>query len=87
MVIKLDLRVLPVQRLGDDLPPQPRAGKNICLVNGVDFERGVGSEGNLCSDPGDAFDLGDAVDHCVPGLLGIGLGVLLLTGAKVGAPN
>lgn len=82
-MIEFELGIFFCESLGHDLPPQPRAGQDICLVDGVDFERRVGGQSNLGCDPSDTLHLSDAVYHGVPGDIGLGLGILFFPLAKV----
>lgn len=86
-MIELDPRVLALQSLGHDLPPETGAREDVRLVDRVDRERGVGREGDLRGDAGDALDLLDAVDHGVPGDVLLRGDVLLLARAKVDAAD
>lgn len=87
LVVQLQLRVLVLQRLRRDFPPQPRAGKHICFVDGVDRQRRVCSQSNLSSNTGDALHFSDAVDHGVPSGVFHGTSPVLLAGAEVGTSD
>lgn len=65
-VVELEIRVVLLHHLGNGLPPEPRGGENVGLVDGVNGESGSLGSSNLASDSSDSFDFRDGVGHLVP---------------------
>lgn len=79
LVVELQVRVLLLEHLRDDSPPEARGREDVGLVDRVDRERGVGALGEVRGEAGDALDFGDRVGAGVKGL-----GVRALGGASDG---
>lgn len=86
-MVEFELGVFARQGLRDHLPPQPRAGQDIGLVNGMDGKRRVCGQCDLSCNARNPLHLADTVDHGVPGSIEVGFHVLFLPGAKIGSAN
>lgn len=66
-MVNRDVGELPGHGVGDGLPPEPRGGEDVGLVDRVDGERGVGEAGEVSAEAGDPLDLLDRVRALIPG--------------------
>ena len=87
VVVQRQLWIFAFDRLGNNLPPQPGRSEYVRLVDRVNSEWRVGSERDLSSDTGNAFDLLNAIDHRVPCGVWLRLNVLFFPWSKVSSSD